>query len=389
VVLCALVACAALDLVGCEQADEPSCSASKESDASVLVEVVRPAAAGHSGRSIEVAGTVEPFRRAPLAFKVGGRVAHVAVELGDRVQAGDSLARLELRDLRIAVREAEAAVKAARAGLTAAKHAGSDLAGKELARARQLADAGGASPAILDQAEAQVRAADAKLLEAQAGLQRARALKDRALSAVADASLKAPFNAVVVHKAVEQGQIVGPGVPAFVLENVDQVRILASIPAVDLPAVDQQAPVAVRVSEAGDTILQGRIRALGWAGDPATGTFPVEVLVDNPDHQLRSGMAAWVDLPRLSAAGGGRIFTVPLTAVVSRGRGGHVFVVHGEPDARARRVTVELHGFEGDSARVTGDLDSSSRVVVKGQLDLDHGKPVRVAEAAGDGGGRD
>jgi len=379
--LCAIV-CSIL-IAGCGNDGESPGVDDRRSG--VLVEVVEPTPAGRDSRPIQIAGTVEPFRRTPAAFKIGGRVAEVLVELGDAVEEGAVLARLEPRDLQIAVREAKAAVKAARAGLAAADEAGYELADKELERLEQLVDAGAVTPSLLDQARAQKRAARAQLLEAQAGLQRARAIKDRALSAAADAVLAAPFNAVVVHKSIEKGQIAGPGIPVFVLENVDQVRVLASVPAADLPAVDQDAPVVVKVREAGDAPFEGTIRALGWAGDPATGTFPVEVLVDNPDHTLRSGMAAWVELAREPEDEAASIFVVPLPAVVSRGDEPHVFVIDG---GRARRVPISLHGFERDKARISGDLDQGSMLVVKGQHDLDDGAPARVArhdEPAGGG----
>jgi len=347
----------------------------------ILVEVMHPVPAASAAEPIQVAGTVQPDRRTPVAFKVGGRLADVRVEVGDFVEEGEVLARLETRDLKIAVREATAAVNAARAGLAAANEAGYELADKELDRAQRLVDAGAVTPSILDQARAQQRAARARLLEAQAGLQRARAVKDRALSAAADADLVAPFGAVVVQKAVEKGQIAGPGIPAFVLESIGRVRVVATVPAADLPRIDPDAPVVVRVREAGDAVLSGRIRALGWAGDPQTGTFPVEVLVDNPDRVLRSGMAAWIELGRKPDAAAAPVFVVPLPAIVSRGDAPHVFVLDGTPVGRARRVPVMLHGFERDKARLSGDLGPDSLLVVKGQHELDDGTPARVAPA--------
>jgi RND family efflux transporter MFP subunit len=370
--------------LGCDGDGEPA--GGESGRPGVLVEVSRPTPAGSEIRAIRVVGTVEPYRRTPSAFKVGGRVAEVLVELGEVVEEDDLLASLEPRDLRIAVREAKAAVKAAQAGLAAANEAGYELADKELERLEQLVDAGAVTPSLLDQARAQKRAAKAQLLEAQAGLQRARALRDRAASAAADAKLRAPFNAVVVHKAIEKGQIAAPGVPALVLENIDQVRVLASVPAADLPLVDPDGSVKVRVREAGDAVFEGRIRALGWAGDPATGTFPVEVLVENPDHALRSGMAAWLELARKSEVGEA-VFVVPLPAVVSRGDEPHVFVLEGAPTGRARRVPVSLHGFERDRARISGDLGPTSLLVVKGQHDLDDGTLARVAGDATPAGG--
>jgi RND family efflux transporter MFP subunit len=285
------------------------------------------------------------------------------------------------------VREAKAAVKAAQAGLAAAGEASYELADKELERLEQLVDAGAVTHSMLDQARARKRAARARLLEAQAGLQRARALKDRAVSAAADAKLRSPFNAVVVHKAIEQGQIAAPGVPAFVLENIDLVRVLASVSAADLPLVDPDGPVTVEVREAGDKTFQGRIRALGWAGDPATGTFPVEVVVDNPDHLLRSGMAAWIELTRKPEVGAEAVYVVPLPAVVSRGQEPHVFVLEGAPAGRARRVPVSLHGFERDRARISGDLGPTSLLVVKGQHDLDDGTAAHIDETSLPAGG--
>ncbi|MDJ0763365.1 MAG: efflux RND transporter periplasmic adaptor subunit [Myxococcota bacterium] len=357
----------------------------KQSRVSVETAAVVPVS--DSGAPLKVSGTVTPFRRAPMAFLVGGPVDAVRVNVGDVVAKGDVLARLVRRDFRIAIEEASAGVLAAKAQLNAAKNAGVGLADRELNRAKQLAGAGAASQALIDRAETQKQQADATLQQAEAGLARAKALRKKAAAAMQDAVLKAPFSGIVVARTAEKGQIVGPGIPIVVLEQLDRVRVVGSVAAGDLNRIDRSEPVKVTVLEREGASYTGTIRALGWAGDVATGTFPLEIVVENPDYLLRSGMTAFIVLNTAKHRDQkGGLYKVPLPAVVSRGDGAHVFTVTGSPpETRARRLPVTLAGFEDNWALISGALDSNIKVVVRGQHDLNDG--MVVAEVASGGKG--
>ncbi len=330
---------------------------------------------------LELVGTVTPNRRIPLAFQVGGRLAQVNAQLGDHVWSGTVLAALDKRDFRIAVREAAAMVRTAEANVEIAQQSGVAVADRAMVRTQKLAQVGGATEAILDQVTAQQNAAKTQLLGAQAQLERALALRDRARAAMSDTVLKAPFNALIIQRFVEVGLVVGPGTGAFVLEDVDQMRITASIPAADLAQIDREQQVEVRVEAADGFEALGKIRALGWAGDAATGTFPIELIVPNPDHRLRSGMTAWLKLAKKATAVRTTTFAVPLTAVVSRGEGKSVFVINpGESSPRARQVPIQLHGFAGDRTLVSGDLERAMMLVVSGQRNLRDNMRVQTGD---------
>ncbi|HMY99279.1 MAG TPA: biotin/lipoyl-binding protein, partial [Burkholderiaceae bacterium] len=140
--------------------------------ASVGVRAAQPAAvaldvptvavqAGGSARSLELDGTLEPIRQATVAAQVGGNVLSLAVKAGDRVKAGQALARIDERSAAAALAQSDAGVAQAETQLRQAR--------TDLNRARELRAQGYVSQAAQDNAETAVKAAEAGLAQAQAG----------------------------------------------------------------------------------------------------------------------------------------------------------------------------------------------------------------------------
>jgi len=340
----------------------------------VSVSVASPEPVGQGSRILEVAGSVVALRQAPIGFQVGGRIDEVYFDSGDRVKEGEVLAKLRQRDFRIAARESAAAFEAAEAAHEAASIS-YDLALKQLERARILAEKDTISQADVDQTEILVRKARSGLAEAEAALGTAAAARDRAMAASSDSVLTAPFNAVIAKKLVEKGQMTGPGTPAFYIEHLDRVKVAASIPGSRMRFVDTGADVLVDVSEAGLKNLKARIRALGWTGESA-GTFPLELVLENPDYVLRTGMTAWLRIPLRTSEDDADLWSVPFSSVVRRGERTFIFTV--DESGKTSETPVQLVEFKGECAVIRADVGQGTRVVTGGQHELEKDSKVRI-----------
>lgn len=309
----------------------------------------------------DTTGTVEPLRRAQPGTKIMGRVERVHVREGDRVRAGQALATLDSRDLAAAVGQARAAVKMAEAQLenAAAMHR----------RMTALEAKGSATAKNLEDATAGFRTATAGLEQAQAN--------QRAAEVMAGyAEIRSPIAGVVTAKRIESGDMAGPGQPLFTVEDTSRVKITVRVPESRVVGLAKGAPATVRI----DVLDQDRdatIERVLPVGDPLSRTFEVQLLLDNPDGRIQSGMFA------RARFGGGvtrRTIAVPRTAIVARGELQGVFVVAGDGVARLRWL--RLGRAAGDHVEVLSGLAAGESFVTLPPATLADGTPVTHATQA-------
>lgn len=295
---------------------------------------------------IRATGMVAGKEEIPLAFKVGGQVAGVAVDEGQQVRAGQLLAELAPTEIAAATTKAlEARAKAAR-DLARARTLHAD----SIATQSQLDDA----TTAFDVAEQDVRAAEF----------------NRAL-----ARIVAPATGVILQRMAEPGSIVNPGTPILVLRTERRGLVLRAGLA-DRDAMRVRVGSRARVEfDALDTPLSGRVTQVAAAATPGSGTFEVEVTLPPTRHPLASGLIGRVII---STASRGEYPMLPLEAVVeATGDSAVIFTLPPGATTVARR-TVRLAQVLDDRAAVAAGLVAGERVVTRGAAWLDHGQRVRV-----------
>ncbi|MEM6288520.1 MAG: efflux RND transporter periplasmic adaptor subunit, partial [Bacteroidota bacterium] len=195
------------------------------------------------------------------------------------------------------------------------------------------------------------------------------------------AVVRAPADGVVLRRAVEEGQLVGAGQPAFVVADASAgwvVRVGLS----DRDAVRVRlGDAAVVRTDAFAAPFRAAVTEVAQAADPLTGTFEVELEVADPEGRLRSGLVGRVELDAGAASG---VRVVPATALAEGdGDRGVVFVVEGTGDSLvARRRDVRLLRLGGAEALVAEGLEAGDRVVTAGATRLADGERVRTAPPA-------
>ncbi|MFM2060268.1 MAG: hypothetical protein RLY71_4653 [Pseudomonadota bacterium] len=182
--------------------------------AAVEVPVLAVSTASAQGRGFELEGTIQPVRQAVVASQVGGNVVALLVKAGDRVKAGQVLARVDERDTQAGLSRGNAAVAQAQAELANVT--------LQAERTRELRRQGYVSQSALDQVEAQLKAA-------QAGLQQAQAGQSQAALARGFAQITAPFDGIVQATLVEQGDLATPGRPVASVYAPQAMRAVVQI----------------------------------------------------------------------------------------------------------------------------------------------------------------
>jgi len=316
---------------------------------------------------VVAAGSVEPSRRATPGSKILGRVDEAPVAEGERVAAGQLLARLESRDLQAAVRQAEAAVAGAEARLESSR--------AQYARMTELQARGSATAKNLEDATSDWRSAEAGLEQAQASLAAARITQGYA-------ELRSPLDGWVVAKEVEVGDMVQPGRALFTIEDLDPAKVTAEVPEGEVRGFAPGDRALVEVAAMGYR-AEGRIERIVPSGDRLSRTFRFEVVLPNPEGTLKSGMFARVTLPRAATR---PMLLVPRSAVVRRGGLKGVFVVDAdrsgmEPvpgSGTARLRWLRTGETRGDEVAVLSGLEEGERYVVEPPAGLADGAPVEV-----------
>lgn len=299
-----------------------------------------------------VSGTVRLKRETPLSFNTPGRIAAITVREGDRVAAGQVLARLDITSLGAAQAAAQAEVVRAKSDLT---------------RLEELFKKGWVTAPRVEQARATMAAAQAQLRAAgfDVGL----------------AVLRAPSAGVVLSRPGEPGQIAQPGQAVLILGEMNQGFVLR-VPLADRDAarVKLGQPATVRISALGPGALSGQVSEVGARGDDGTGTFRIEVkLPANP--RLASGQFGEAEL-LLGPAEVGAPLMVPATAVfAARADEGFVYVL--EPvTRRVRQRQVALGEVAETGVIVTRGLQPGEQVITTGIDRLRDGQVVQIAGRA-------
>ncbi|MEP7301393.1 MAG: efflux RND transporter periplasmic adaptor subunit [Caldimonas sp.] len=322
--------------------------------------VIAPAAAGGTH---EYAGEIRPRVESRLGFRVGGKMTERPVNAGDSVKAGQLLARLDPRDLRLGEDVARAAVASAAVNLQQAE--------ADFKRYRDLRDQGFISGAELERRETSLKVARAQLEQAraQSGVQGNQA---------AYASLNADASGVITGVEVEPGMVVAAGAWVVRLAHDGPRDVVFSVPEDKVALIEaiaaRRGTVQVRLWSSGAGTVAARVREVAAAADPATRTFLVKADLGGGADAPRLGQTATVVVESPRTTGVAR---VPLSALKEDHGRSTVWIVDAGSMTTVSRPVV-IGGAEGNDAVVLAGLVPGDRVVTAGVHVLSPGQKVRL-----------
>jgi membrane fusion protein (multidrug efflux system) len=324
----------------------------------VRVESVRE---GRIKRGGEVTGVVHAFRGATVSAETAGRVLERFVEPGDTVEADQPLLRLD--DTRLGL-----AVEQVRANITARK-IDFEEANRELTRGEELARGKTISTSRREALGYAVERARSGLALAEVSLREA----ERAL---ADTTVRAPFPGSIETVHVNVGDYLTPGTPVTSLVDLSRARLRAGVTAAEAAQLAAGARATAIFEVLGGAEISGEIRSIGRVADPASGTYQVEMWLDNSNASLRDGMVGRLRFP---LAGTANHAIVPRTALVRRDGRLTLFVVEDSPEGLTAHARPVLLG-RSDAAEieVLEGATWGDRVVTNGLFALRDGARIYV-----------
>ncbi|TVQ53710.1 MAG: efflux RND transporter periplasmic adaptor subunit [Rhodobacteraceae bacterium] len=327
-----------------------------------------------------ILGRLVAATRSVVAARTPGVVATVAVEVGDRVRAGDELARIDATRAAIDQRVAVAAVEQARADLDAAA-ADLDLADQALERVSRLRGSGAFSQGAFDDRLAERTRAESRRGAALARLTSAEAALAQAEYDLTHAVTRAPFDGVVIDRTAQPGAYLSVGAAVATLLDVDDYEIEADIPTEIVAGLAIGAEVEAVFGA--ETTAPATVRAVIPEEAVTTRTRPVrfDVTLNGALGALAAGQSVTLRMPTAEAR---PALTVSKDAVSQTPRGWTVFVA---VDGKAEPRIVEIGQPVGDRLEVLGGLAEGDLVVVRGNERLRPGQSIAARFANGEPAG--
>src|SRR5947209_6132690 len=302
---------------------------------------------------LSAVGSVSAVQGAVLSTDLAGTVAEVKFESGAVAKKGDVLVRLDVSSEEGQLRTAEADL---------------ELARQDLARTRDLAARKVISKAELD-------AAESKFKQKEGAVENMR-------GQVGKKEVRAPFDGQLGIRQVNVGQMINAGQQVIALTALDPVYVDFALPEQHVSKLTKDLEVRVHVDALLGREFNGKLTAINSNVDPITRNVPLQATLQNPDHVLRPGMFAKVDvmLPETKKA-----IVIPGSAVSYAPYGDSVFVIEKQKDPQSgkeslvlRQQFVRIGETRGDFVSVTQGLKAGEEIVGTGVFKLRNGMVVTI-----------
>ncbi|SCZ79734.1 efflux RND transporter periplasmic adaptor subunit [Acidaminobacter hydrogenoformans] len=358
-----------------------------------------------------IVGKTQPVQEVSVFAKVPGTVTEVKTEVGQKVNEGELLLRIDDKDIRLQVEQARAGLASARANLNRTNGGAADLqlaqlrssmaqaelmyqdAGTALESSKVLFEAGAISQFELDSAQTRFKNAETQYLTAKkaveltestinkentavasAQVQQAQASYELAKSQLDNTSLKSPIAGIVSVRNATQGELISGGVPAFTIVDLSTVVVEISVMQELVNKVAMGDTVALEIAAAGPGPFTGTVTAVSPSADPRTQAYLMKIEVSNTDGAIKGGMLASVSLATESRESA---IVVPLDAVIDDNGKNIVFVAEGDVASR-REVATGLS--DGVYVEISGGVAEGDKVIIKGQSYLQDKAKITVVE---------
>lgn len=296
------------------------------------------------------------------SFPTGGRIAEMMVDDGDRVSAGDTLARIDRVQQEQALRSVEAQLAAASAEFTAARD--------DDTRQAELFARGATTRASRDTAADRLTAALARKAQAEAELEQAR-------DALADTVLLAPQDATVIQRLAEPGQVVGAAQPVYELAQGEGYEAVFDVPeSVLTGGSSPDSVITLSPIDRPETTVTGHVSEISPLVDAASGTVSVKVVLDQDLPGLSYGDAV---RGRTKISEGVHI-SLPWSVISATAEGPAVWVVDPETSTVSLRQ-VEVRRYTSTEILLDAGVAPGEIIVRLGTQLLYPGRVVRVVEA--------
>jgi membrane fusion protein, multidrug efflux system len=303
--------------------------------------------------TLSAVGSISAVQGAVISAELGGVVSQVAFENGSGAKKGDLLVQLDASAEEAQLHSAEADLELARA---------------DLERSRGLA-----ARKVISKAE--IDAAESKFQQKQGTV-------DQMHSMITKKTVRAPFDGQLGIRQVNVGQMINAGQQVVPLTSLDPVFADFALPQQNLAGLSQGLEARVKTDAVPGRVFTGKLTAMNSMVDVATRNVTLQATLENPDHALRPGMFAKVEvvLPEKH-----KTLVIPGSAVSYAPFGDSVFLIEKKKDPKTgkesqtiRQQFVRVGEARGDFVSVTTGLKAGDTVVGTGVFKLRNGMAVTI-----------
>lgn len=310
-------------------------------------------------RTYHFTGTVEGEQRINLSTKVMGRITSFPFDLGDEVSRGEVLLRVKNDNLVAQRNQVEASLAEAEASLKNTR--------TNYNRIKALYADSSATQKEMDDIETQLGVAEARLKALQSKLAEIKDLIDYSV-------IESPIDGYVVQKMVSEGDMASPGQPLLAVEEVNDLKVLASVPASQIQVFSRGDTLELSVGATGEQ-FRGTVRSINPSADARSRQFEVEIQIPAAvaaRETVKPGMFADVTLRK----GEESLLVVPEEALVSRGQLTGLYTVNDDNELLLRWVRT---GQRLDrKVEILSGVQPGERFVIADDQRLREGQKVNI-----------
>lgn len=298
------------------------------------------------GESIEAAGVLSSKSEIKLAFKTGGLIKRIYVNEGQFVKAGQLLAELDLAEI-------DAQVNQAKIGLQKAT--------RDFDRIKKLYE---------DEAATQTN-----LLDANSGLELATQSMQAVVFNQKLSKIFAPVSGRILRKISEQGELITPFSPAFILGTGSQSAFIVNVGVADKEVVKLQVGnnATISIDAYPDENFKATVSQIAQSVNPATGTYEVELQLSPNKKNMISGFVARAVIQPVNKNSS---LVLPISGLVDADKNAAtVFVLEGNI---AKKRQIKIGKIKGEEIEVLDGLEENEQIITKGGGFLNEGQKVKV-----------
>jgi HlyD family secretion protein len=329
---------------------------------------------GASGSGLDASGYVVARRKATLSAKILGKLTEVNFEEGQRVNAGDIVARLDDSNYAAALRQAQAQAIQAKIAM--------DNAAPFYTRYRSLREQGAISADAVENQRIAYDNARTQYDVTTAAVRFAQAAEN-------DTFVRAPFDGIVTVKVAQVGEVVAPSAAGggdtrtgiVTIVDMKSLEVEVDVSENYIERVQVGAPVTIHLDAYPDWDIPGSVIAIIPTADQSKGTVQVRVAIKAKDNRILPQMASrvsFLNMPDKGATQAVSRVTVPLSAVTGTGKTGTVFLIGEEGKIEKRDVAL---GLKTQSAvTILSGLSAGDRLAGDNLDKLHDGDKVKILE---------
>ena len=343
----------AISIISCTQKKKPGMDAGGKTKEKEVIVMVQEMKLQDLDKYVNIIGKLEGITDVDLSSETNGKVVEIYKNLGDWVNKGDAIARVDNTDAKNMLLQAQSALLASEANLETANMS---MSASQKMHAENIIS------------ESEFLQAKSSLKNAQAGYNGALASSESARKNLENSQFTAPVSGYIAELKLEVGEMVNPGMKIAGIVNSKKLKIKAGISESDISFVQKNDPVKIIYN---NQEYAGKISGVGIRPTSGGNNYPVEIVLNNPNNELYPGMVIE-----------GQIFSqtyenILYTSIENlREKYDKIFVYVINSENRAEIRTITLGEKVENNILITSGLEVGDKLVIDGIDSLSDGTLV-------------